>query len=203
MKLVYTDEAIDDMKRLRDFIAAHNPSAAARIATELLERIERLAEFPHMGTPVEMAPEPDTVRDMVFDKYIVRYSIHTSVTIILRIWHGLEGERWPITMDKQNLWQELPDARAAEQFTELLNHHTVRIERIVSQGQSSPEGFWYDQEEHEWVLLLQGSARLELEGGKSIPLEAGDTLTLPAHTRHRLAWTDPDKTTIWLAVFYR
>ena len=93
MKLVYTDEAIDDLKRLRAFIAAHNPSAAARIATELLERIKRLAEFPHMGAPVAMAPEPASVRDMVFGKYIVRYTIHPNTIIILRLWHGLEGER--------------------------------------------------------------------------------------------------------------
>ncbi|MBE0509475.1 MAG: cupin domain-containing protein [Gammaproteobacteria bacterium] len=106
-------------------------------------------------------------------------------------------------MDKQNLWQSLPDARAAEQFTELLHADNLRIERIVSQGQASPEGFWYDQAEHEWVLLLEGAARLELEGGKCIALKPGDYINLPAHTRHRVVWTDPDKTTIWLAVFYR
>lgn len=105
-------------------------------------------------------------------------------------------------MDKYNLWQELPDARHAEQFTELLNHNDVRIERIVSHGQASPEGFWYDQQEHEWVLLLAGSARLELEDGKSIGLEPGDTFHLPAHTRHRVEWTDPSQPTVWLAIFY-
>lgn len=93
MKLAYTDEAIDDLKRLREFVAAHNPSAAARIATELVGKIELFPEFPKMGTPVEMAPVPDSVRDMVFGKYVVRYSVHTSAIIILRVWHGLEGER--------------------------------------------------------------------------------------------------------------
>ncbi|WP_416137734.1 type II toxin-antitoxin system RelE/ParE family toxin [Halomonas sp. HK25] len=93
MKLVYTDEAIDDLKRLREFVAVHNPSAAARIATELVGKIELLPDFPEMGTPVEMAPVPDSVRDMVFGKYVVRYSVHASAIIILRIWHGLEGER--------------------------------------------------------------------------------------------------------------
>ncbi|MBW6476022.1 MAG: cupin domain-containing protein [Chromatiales bacterium] len=106
-------------------------------------------------------------------------------------------------MDKQNLWQSLPDARAAEQFTELLHADNLRIERIVSQGQASPEGFWYDQAEHEWVLLLEGAARLELEDGEQIKLSPGDYCQIPAHTRHRVVWTDPDKTTIWLAVFYR
>ena len=93
MKLVYTDEAIDDLKRLSEFIAVHNPSATAGIATELVSKIELLPDFPKMGTPVEMAPMPDSVREMVFGKYVVRYSVHASVIIILRVWYGLEGER--------------------------------------------------------------------------------------------------------------
>jgi plasmid stabilization system protein ParE len=93
VKLVYTDNAIDDLKRLREFIAVHNPSAAARIAAELVSKIELLTDFPKIGTPVEMAPLPDSVRDMVYGKYVVRYSVHTSAIIILRVWHGLEGER--------------------------------------------------------------------------------------------------------------
>lgn len=93
MKLVYTDEAVEDLKRLREFIAVHNPSAAGRIATELVSKTELLPGFPRMGTPVEMAPVPDSIRDMVFGKYVVRYSVHVSAIIILRVWHELEGER--------------------------------------------------------------------------------------------------------------
>jgi plasmid stabilization system protein ParE len=93
VKLVYTDEAIEDLKRLRAFIAVNNPSAAARIAIELVGKIELLPDFPKMGIPVEMAPVPDSIRDMIFGKYIVRYSVHASVIIILRVWHSLEGER--------------------------------------------------------------------------------------------------------------
>jgi plasmid stabilization system protein ParE len=93
VKLVYTDQAIVDLKRLREFIAVHNPSAAARVAAELLSKIELLPVFPNMGTAIEMAPVPDSVRDMVFGKYVVRYSVHASAIIILRVWHGLEGER--------------------------------------------------------------------------------------------------------------
>ena len=93
MILVYTDEAIEDLKRLREFIAVHNPAAATRIATELVGKIGLLPDFPKMGTPVEMAPVPDSVRDMVFGKYVVRYSLHTSAIIILRAWHSIEGER--------------------------------------------------------------------------------------------------------------
>lgn len=93
MKLVYTDEAIEDLKRLREFIAVHNPSATVRVAAELVSKIELLPDFPRMGTPVELAPVPDSIRDMVFGKYVVRYSVHVSAIIILRVWHELEGER--------------------------------------------------------------------------------------------------------------
>jgi len=93
VKLVYTDDAIEDLKRLREFIAVHNPAAAGKIATELVDKIELLPDFPKLGVPVEMAPVPDSIRDMVFGKYVVRYSVHVSVIIILRVWHELEGER--------------------------------------------------------------------------------------------------------------
>lgn len=93
MKLVYTDEAVEDLKRLRAFIAKHNPLSAQKIAKELVEKITLLPEFPKLGAPVALAPVPETIRDMVFGKYVVRYSVHSGVVIILRIWHGLEGER--------------------------------------------------------------------------------------------------------------
>lgn len=93
MKLVYTDDAVEDLIRLRQFIASNNPQAAARVAAELIDKIGLLTEFPKMGTPVELALEPDSVRDMVFGRYVVRYSLHASTLIILRVWHSLEGER--------------------------------------------------------------------------------------------------------------
>lgn len=93
MKLVYTEVAIDDLQRLREFIAVHNPPAAARVAAELLNKIELLPAFPKIGTVVEMAPVPESIRDMVFGKYIVRYSVHPNAIIILRIWHSLESSR--------------------------------------------------------------------------------------------------------------
>lgn len=93
MKLVYTDVAIEDLKRLRAFIAIHNPPAAARVAAELVEKIGLLSDFSEIGTPVELAPMPDSIRDIVFGRYVVRYSLHRSTVIILRVWHGLEGER--------------------------------------------------------------------------------------------------------------
>ena len=89
-----------------------------------------------------------------------------------------------------------------ELLQELLRSPTLRIERIVSQGHQEPASGWYDQDEHEWVLLLRGRARLEFADGSTHTLAAGDYLHLPAHTRHRVAWTDPTQPSIWLAVFY-
>ncbi len=78
----------------------------------------------------------------------------------------------------------------------------VRIERIVSHGQASPEGFWYDQDEHEFVVVLQGAARLRLEN-EVVEMAAGSYIEIPAHRRHRVEWTTSDEPTVWLAVFYR
>jgi cupin 2 domain-containing protein len=103
-----------------------------------------------------------------------------------------------------NLLRDLPDASAAEQATTLLANGTLRIERIVSHGQASPPGFWYDQDWAEWVILLTGSAGLLFEGEtQPRSLRPGDYLHIPAHARHRVAWTDATHATVWLAVHYR
>lgn len=92
MKLIYTEDAIKDLKRLREFIAKHNPNAALRVAQELINKISLLVDFPHIGTTVKLAPSPETVRDMIFGNYIVRYSIHKETIMVIRIWHGRENE---------------------------------------------------------------------------------------------------------------
>lgn len=90
MKLAYSAEAIIDLNRLRAFIAEKDPAAAQRVGHELVQRLEDLRSFPEMGRPVELAPDPNTIRDAVFGKYIVRYSIHRETVIILRLWHHTE-----------------------------------------------------------------------------------------------------------------
>lgn len=102
-----------------------------------------------------------------------------------------------------NLYDDIPAELPQEVFTDLLKAGSVRIERILSHGQTSPASDWYDQDEHEWVLVLQGKGELTFENGDSVRLSAGDYLNIPAHTCHRVSWTDPEQTTIWLAVFYR
>lgn len=79
-----------------------------------------------------------------------------------------------------------------------------RVERIVSRGHFSPPGFWYDQEDPEWVMVVRGCARLEFQDPSStLELAAGDALLIPARCRHRVAWTDPDRDTIWIAVYLK
>ncbi len=100
----------------------------------------------------------------------------------------------------RNLLAPLPDATAAEVFTTLLDRPGVRIERIVSQGQATPENQPYDQDHDEWILLLAGAARLWLDGSGDRDLAPGDTAFIPAHARHRVTWTQADPPTVWLAI---
>ena len=90
-----------------------------------------------------------------------------------------------------------------ERSTVLLDTPKLRLERIHSCSATSPEGFWYDQREHEWVTLLQGSARLRFSDEPQVcELNRGDQLLISAHRRHRLEQTDQAPGTIWLALFW-
>lgn len=101
-----------------------------------------------------------------------------------------------------NILSAVPDAGAEEAVTLLAGAPGVRVERIVSRGHASPDGFWYDQAEAEWVMVASGAAQLEIEGeAGERRLGPGDSLFLPARCRHRVTWTDPDRATVWIAVF--
>ena len=106
-------------------------------------------------------------------------------------------------MNIHNLYDGIPNELPEELFTEILKTETFRVERIVSQGHTSSEDFWYDQELNEWVTVLEGAARIRFEDGMDIvELGPGDYLTVPAHKRHRVEWTAPDQRTVWLAIHY-
>jgi cupin 2 domain-containing protein len=103
-----------------------------------------------------------------------------------------------------NLLSNLPTERSKEVFETLVESEQVRIVRIVSRGHSTPKNEWCDQQEHEWVLLLKGAATLLFEKDhRVLEIKAGDHVNIPAHERHRVAWTVPGQETIWLAVFYQ
>lgn len=105
----------------------------------------------------------------------------------------------------ENLFQSIPEKLPEEFSTTLAENRDIRIERIVSDGHASPAGFWYDQDQCEWVLLVTGVAVLSIEkdtGIEQIALNAGDHLLIPAHQRHRVESTSATDKTIWLAIFY-
>ena len=101
----------------------------------------------------------------------------------------------------KNLFANISNANRSEEFLTLFENAGVKIERIVSHAQPSPAGFWYDQDEDEWVTVLRGTATLEFAHGEQVELKDGDYLTIPRHVRHRVAWTSDE--TIWLAVHLR
>jgi cupin 2 domain-containing protein len=102
-----------------------------------------------------------------------------------------------------NLFADLPNRLPDEAFTKLLEAENFRIERIISHGHASPQGFWYDQNQHEWVVVLKGAARLQFEGDElAVEMKPGDFVNIPVHQRHRVEWTTPSEPTIWLAIYY-
>ena len=101
-----------------------------------------------------------------------------------------------------NIFAALPDNLDAEVFEDIVRSPSTRIERIISKGHTSPESGWYDQDENEWVIVLQGAAKLEFADRGEVSLSPGDYINIPAHQQHRVSWSDPEQTTIWLAIFY-
>ncbi|HZJ95371.1 MAG TPA: cupin domain-containing protein [Thiopseudomonas sp.] len=102
----------------------------------------------------------------------------------------------------KNIFELIPEQISEELFENIVTGENLRIERIISKGHSTADNQWYDQEEHEWVMVLKGQAKLEFADHSIVHLEAGSHINIPAHTRHRVAWTQPDTETVWLAVYY-
>jgi cupin 2 domain-containing protein len=103
----------------------------------------------------------------------------------------------------KNIFTALPEDLTLEVFETLLSNDNIKLERIVSKGNSSPKDFWYDQDENEWVLILKGSACIKFfDPVKEVVLKTGDYLHIPAQVKHRVEWTSPNEETIWLALFY-
>ena len=106
-------------------------------------------------------------------------------------------------MDIRNLFATLPQSLSEEVFEPIIEQKNFKLERIISHGQATPPGEWYDQERDEWVVLLSGSAGLNIEGQAGIlTMKPGDYILLPAHVRHRVEWTDEREVSVWLALHY-
>jgi cupin 2 domain-containing protein len=101
----------------------------------------------------------------------------------------------------KNIFDDLPQHLPKELVQILVRAADVRIERIISHGHASPTDFWYDQAQHEWVIVLRGAARLQFEDSM-VEMKPGDFLNIPAFKKHRVDWTTPDEPTVWLGVIY-
>ena len=116
----------------------------------------------------------------------------------------LIGEQISMSLNSNLLRTPSLEFPLLEEATEVLaSGQDVRIERIVSTGQSSPDGFWYDSDQWEWVAVLSGEGKLRFEEEPDfLHLKAGDHITIAPHKRHRVEWTSPTEPTIWLAVYF-
>jgi cupin 2 domain-containing protein len=101
----------------------------------------------------------------------------------------------------KNIFDDLPQNLPKEVVQTLIRAADVRIERIISHGHCSLADFWYDQPQHEWVIVLKGAARLQFEDGM-VEMKPGDFVNIPAFKKHRVDWTTPDEPTVWLGVRY-
>ena len=104
-------------------------------------------------------------------------------------------------MEKYNIFDKIIVDKEEENFFEIFKNETIKIEKIVSNGQKSPENFWYKQEKSEFILLLEGFAILEFEN-REVELKKGDCINIKAKQKHRVKFTSLDEPTIWFAVFY-
>lgn len=107
------------------------------------------------------------------------------------------------SMEIGNIFSNLPRHILDEIFEEIINTKACKVERIISKGQASPAGFWYDQELNEWVVVLKGRAVLKFQDNQEVmEMGPGDYVNIPAHCKHREEWTDSHTVTIWLAIHY-
>jgi cupin 2 domain-containing protein len=105
-------------------------------------------------------------------------------------------------MKTGNIFESIPEDIDNEIAEILAQNKNIKIERIISKGHTSPATGWYDQETDEWVLVLKGAAIITFENGRELNLETGDHVNIPANTKHKVKWTDPDIETVWLAIHY-
>ncbi len=97
----------------------------------------------------------------------------------------------------------LPSPEVSEIFEAIVQTENLTIERIISNGQTSPKDFWYEQEKAEWVVLLQGKATLEYESGRLLELQKGDYVLIPPLEKHRVIYTSQEPPCIWLAIHFQ
>lgn len=105
-------------------------------------------------------------------------------------------------MNKSNIFTKIPEKLKDELFEDIISQPNVKIQRIVSQGHTTQEFEWYDQDSNEWVMLLQGKAIVSFKDEENITLSTGDYINISAHKKHKVSYTSQKENTIWLAVHY-
>jgi cupin 2 domain-containing protein len=105
-------------------------------------------------------------------------------------------------MEKSNIFKHIPKDLQDELFEDIISTDTLKIERIVSYGHTSPQVGWYESQLNEWVIVLEGEAILTFEDGGDVTLKVGDYLNIKALQKHKVSWTALDKKTVWLAIYY-
>ncbi len=106
-------------------------------------------------------------------------------------------------MKKENIFKNITKNPDKEIFEDIISKDGIKIERIISHGQTSPKKGWYNNKKDEWVMILKGKAILSFKNGTDVKLKKGDYINIPPHTKHKVSWTLPDEETIWLAVHYQ
>ncbi len=101
-----------------------------------------------------------------------------------------------------NIFAQIPKDLKNEIFEDIIKTDNLKIERIISNGHTSPKSGWYESEQNEWVIVLKGEAVLSFENSDDVKLSAGDYLNIEAYTKHKVSWTQPNTETIWIAIYY-
>jgi len=130
------------------------------------------------------------------DRLVGGFAGDTVVESVSNLWASSD-----IMIEHANIFDDLPQQLPKEVVQTLIRADDVRIERITSHGHASAADFWYDQPQHEWVIVLKGAARLQFEDGM-VEMKVGDFINIPASKKHRVDWTTPDEPTVWLGVRY-
>ena len=132
---------------------------------------------------------------------VIKYKVLTYKLIRKTFLFCLISIFYNATIQLKNIFERLPEKPLSNELVEtLLVGGHFRLERIVSTGQVTPEGQWYDQAQDEWVMLLKGAASILFEDDRKINLQSGDYLLIKAHQKHRVSWTDPNDFNVWLTL---
>jgi len=83
----WTQQAVDDLEAIADFIAADSPQYASLFIIDVLAAVERLTSFPNSGRVVPEISDP-VIREIVFGSYRIIYRVKDNLVELLTVYHG-------------------------------------------------------------------------------------------------------------------